>query len=81
MDAPNRKVTFKVAASIAVLVAGIMASLDTNEGRLYVPYWDSLGEVWTVCRGITGPEVIPSKTYTSAECDKLEGEYVARMLS
>lgn len=40
METAPRKVTFKVAASLAVLVAAIMASLDTNEGRAYVPYWD-----------------------------------------
>ena len=69
MDTNSRKITFKVAASIAVLVAGILASLGTNEGRVYKPYWDSLGDVWTVCKGITGPEVVPGKEYTSSECD------------
>lgn len=49
------------------------------EGREYTTYWDALGKVWTVCGGVTGPGVIPGKTYTEAECIELETAYIAKM--
>lgn len=63
-----------------VVVAGLLLALDDSEDRRYVPYKDPAG-IWTVCRGITGPEVIPGRTYTGAECDVLEVRYIDRMLS
>lgn len=50
-------------AIAAVLVPGL-------EGNSYTPYRD-VGGVWTVCNGITGPDVIQGKTYTQKECDAL----------
>jgi GH24 family phage-related lysozyme (muramidase) len=72
------KTTF-AGASVAVVMA-IVASLVPHEGRKLTPYWDSLGHTWTVCAGITGADVVPGKTYTSAECDRLESAYVGKML-
>lgn len=43
---------------------------------LSVPYKDT-GGIWTVCRGVTGAEVIPSKRYTQAECKVLEDKHQA----
>ena len=37
------------------------------EGDKLTPYKDSAG-IWTACRGVTGPAVIPGKRYTVAEC-------------
>jgi len=68
-----------IAVPLAVILA-IVAALPLHEGRKYVPYWDALGKVLTVCAGITGPEVVPGRTYTPAECDQLETQYVTRML-
>lgn len=45
------------------------------EGRVYVPYYD-VGGVLTVCDGITGSDVIASKTYTDRECDRLAAKEV-----
>jgi lysozyme len=56
-----------VAGGVAALA--IAAALITKwEGVRYVPYRD-VGGVWTVCVGHTGPDVVPGKTYTKAECD------------
>lgn len=68
------------AAAPLVLVAAILTALHSHEGRPLKTYWDALGQVWTVCAGVTGEGVIPGKTYTPAECDALEQRYVARML-
>lgn len=68
-----------VAAPIA-LVAALLFALTGAEGRKLKPYQDIAG-VWTVCDGITGKAVIPGKTYTNAECDKLGQEYVQKMLA
>lgn len=38
---------------------------------LFIPYKDPVG-IWTVCHGVTGPEVVPGKRYTTNECNVLE---------
>lgn len=52
------------------LVLAMAGSLGGWEGRELVPYRD-IADVWTVCDGITGADVIPGKTYTDAECTAL----------
>jgi GH24 family phage-related lysozyme (muramidase) len=74
----GKRVAF-VAAPIA-LVAALLFALTGAEGRKLTPYRDIAG-IWTVCDGITGKAVIPGKTYTNAECDRLGQEYVAKMLA
>jgi lysozyme len=70
----------KLIAVPLFIVAAIVAALPQHEGRKYTPYWDAPGKAWTVCAGITGPEVVPGRTYTPRECDTLENNYVVRML-
>ena len=73
------KVGFAAVPLAAILaVAAILAQPD-HEKRVLVPYWDSLGGVWTVCAGVTGEDVIRDKTYTDAECEALETRYLSRM--
>lgn len=72
---------YKLAAVPLIAIAAIVAGLSTFEGgRRLTPYWDALGERWTVCNGVTGPEVIPGKQYTDAECDGMETRFVNAML-
>jgi GH24 family phage-related lysozyme (muramidase) len=75
---------FAFGAAPVMLVAALVAALGQNdpahEGRRYQPYLDS-GGILTVCAGITGPAVVRGKTYTNAECERLESEYVQMMLS
>ena len=48
---------------------------DLKTGELfYVPYKDT-GGVWTVCRGVTGVDVLPSRRYSEAECAVLESKH------
>lgn len=70
-----------VARSGAVIVlagSALTAGILMREGRGpmvdggYVPYWDKIGKVWTVCGGITGKHVIPGKWYSRKECEDLE---------
>ncbi len=42
----------------------------------YRVYTDDVG-VRTVCRGITGRDVVEGKLYTQAECDKLQEKHLA----
>ena len=65
----------------AVVVLAIVAALGVSEKRVHKTYWDHLGQVWTVCAGVTGPGVVPGKTYTDAECRDMEVTYVTRMLN
>ena len=53
-------------APVAVL-AVLAGALSVSESDRLTPYKDSIGR-WTVCRGVTGPAVIPGKQYTVAEC-------------
>jgi len=52
----------------AIAIAGVLVTYF--EGRAYVPYLDPVG-ILTVCEGHTGPDIIPGKRYTDAECDAL----------
>lgn len=61
--------------TLASISFGVALSLTPSlvekiEGVEYKPYKDIAG-VWTVCAGITGPDVILGKTYTKRECDAL----------
>ena len=59
-----------VAGGLAAVLALAGLTIAKWEGTKYVPYQDVVG-VWTVCVGHTGPDVIPGKKYTQAECDAL----------
>lgn len=61
----------RVATAGSAAVLALAAVVITRwEGVKYEPYRDPVG-IWTVCYGHTGPEVIPGKTYTKAECNAL----------
>ena len=68
------------AAPVAIALL-IVATLQVSEKRVHSTYWDKLGGLWTVCAGVTGPAAIPGKTYTDAECERLEVAYVQGMLA
>lgn len=52
----------------AIAIASVL--IPYLEGTEFKPYRD-IGGVWTVCNGITGPDVIVGKVYTETECKKL----------
>lgn len=62
-----------VGGASALVLAGMLVS--HYEGRRYTPYQDT-GGVWTVCEGITGPDVIRNKTYTDLECNTLRDKHL-----
>ncbi|MET3915164.1 lysozyme [Variovorax sp. OAS795] len=79
----NRLLAAGGAGTLAI--AGVLQAWYEGEGPtvrqpsgvvLSVPYKDT-GGVWTVCRGVTGPEVIPTRRYTAAECRALEEKHLA----
>lgn len=61
---------YTVGGAFAAALSLTPALLHEVEGTRYDVYQDIAG-VPTVCEGITGSDVIPGKTYTRAECDKL----------
>lgn len=63
------------AAAFGVALALTSPLLEEIEGVKYKPYKDIAG-IWTVCAGITGPDVIPGKTYTQRECDALLAKHI-----
>jgi lysozyme len=61
----------------AIAIAGVLANWHESGGKVYhKPYLDPVG-ILTVCDGITGPDVIASKTYTDSECDALRSKHLA----
>lgn len=61
--------------SDAIRIAMVMASFYESSNRhVGKPYVDRLGKgrPLTVCNGLTGPDVIADKTYSPAECYRLE---------
>jgi lysozyme len=62
----------RLVATLGVTAAAMATFyLGQQEGDKYVPYRD-VGGVWTVCRGVTGPSVIPGRTYTKEECADMD---------
>jgi lysozyme len=74
MDDVLRKRLKQAGAAGAIAVAGVLATW--NEGSKSAVYRDPVG-IPTVCAGITGPDVIPGKRYTPAECDALLAKHLA----
>lgn len=64
------------AGASATVLAG--ALIKWHEGIRYVPYRDPGNGTLTVCRGHTGPDIIPGKRYTDAECDALQASDQAK---
>lgn len=50
--------------------ASLLAMVSSFEGTRYTPYYD-VGHVLTVCNGYAGPDIVPGKRYSKAECDGL----------
>lgn len=69
-----------VPAALILALVALLAQPD-HERRVYTTYWDALGQVDTVCAGVTGPGVVRGKTYTDDECVELESRYIRRMFA
>lgn len=57
----------KLAAASIAAIALITPHVYKSEGTRLTPYKDPVG-VWTDCVGHTGPDVIPGKRNTPAQC-------------
>lgn len=71
---------WKLAAAPVAVVAAIVAALSVSELRINEAYWDHLGGVWTICAGVTGPDVVKGIRLTDEQCQQRETEYVQKML-
>lgn len=71
--------TKAAAGGVVILLASaaMVVGIKKDEGREYRPYSDLVG-VLTACDGITGPDVIPGKTYTDQECNALTIKHVEK---
>ena len=66
----------KILAGALAACAAVAAFVAPWEGNELRPYQDIVG-VWTVCAGVTGPAAKPGRTYTDAECNRLNTDAVA----
>jgi lysozyme len=62
--------------AIVMVSAALLAALTQLEGTRYVPYEDIVN-VWTVCQGYAGKDVVRGKTYTPQECKALAESQLA----
>jgi lysozyme len=58
----------QIATTGVLVTAATLFFWRDLEGFSLMPYQDQAG-VWTVCAGHTGPDVIPGKAWTRAQCD------------
>jgi len=59
-----------------VLASGVLlTNIGQREGNVTTTYTDMAG-IPTACAGVTGPGVIPGKTYTPAECKEMTAKAV-----
>ncbi len=59
----------------AIQISREVGSYYESSGRhIGKPYVDRAGkgQPWTVCAGVTGPSVVPSRYYTPQDCERLE---------
>lgn len=59
----------------AVVLAMELGGYYESGGRhIGTPYRDKIGkgQPWTVCNGVTGPEVVPGRQYTPEDCKRIE---------
>ena len=73
MNPALRNRLLAASAGGAIAIAGIL--VKWYEGTRYEPYQDPAG-IWTVCEGVTGPDVVQGKTYTEAECTTLRTKHL-----
>lgn len=80
MKVPSRTQVAKGGAVITLVTASLFAAVQhwESSGQVILKPYQDIAGVWTVCAGITGPEVIPTKIYTHAECEALESREIER---
>jgi len=67
------------ALAACVAVVAFVGPWESGGNQYLTPYQDIVG-VWTVCDGVTGPDVVPGRQYTDAECNVLVSDAVAKHL-
>lgn len=65
-------------SAVLSIAAAVTAFTKPWEGEKQQSYQDIIG-VWTACMGVT-EGVVPSKTYTRAECDAMNADAVRKHL-
>ena len=70
----KQKLIISAATAAAIYIAAPL--IELVEGVENRPYTDIAG-VWTICSGITGPDVVIGKTYSKSECRALLEKHVA----
>lgn len=65
-------------AALAALLTSLIAYESTSRDQRPLETYTDIAGVPTVCDGITGPDAIPGKRYTHAECDALLARAVDR---
>ena len=64
----------RVDAQAVQLARAVGLYYESSGKHIGAPYVDRAGkgQPWTVCGGVTGPDVVPGRYYTTDDCDRLE---------
>lgn len=80
MATKSKRAVAALALTAGMSLVGATSTVLTTpwEGNANRAYWDNLGKVWTICNGITGPDVYKGLVLTDQQCndrrDKLMAE-------
>ena len=84
MNATLRNRLILAGGAGALAIAGVLRDwyegdgpTVVRDGITYHRVYKDTGGVPTVCRGVTGAEVVPGKLYSRAECEVLERKHLA----
>ena len=66
-----------VIGGVVVASVSLTGWIVAREGNESMPYRDR-GGTWTVCAGVTGPQVVPGRPYSAEECDALNAGAIER---
>ncbi|MEG3135417.1 lysozyme [Rouxiella sp. T17] len=76
MSTGLRSKVVKLGGATALSIAmALLGGREGVEGQKSTAYRD-VGGVWTVCSGVTGPDVISGKYYSDKECDALLAKHL-----
>lgn len=70
--APER--TNRAGPLAAAMLVALLAVLGVSEGNSHRSYWDAIAKVWTICRGVTGPDIVEGLVWTDEQCVARESQ-------
>lgn len=71
-SAPER--THRAGPLTTIALVALLAVLGVSEGTSHRSYFDAIAKVWTICRGVTGPDIVEGLVWTDEQCVARESQ-------